>query len=162
MAIDFGDPSKKCFIGENGIIFFGYRSYRLSDLTSISLAYPPRDVLPSSINLSFATDKMLKLKISRLKAQECEELLRLLEKRLPDCKVDQRIRLIERSRKLARKGPGEEATRVRISYNGHRVLTEMKDAFMGTLQKWDRVGPVLVFAIALLPALLNVEPLFIF
>jgi tRNA A-37 threonylcarbamoyl transferase component Bud32 len=126
-------------------VFWGLRSYPLAELSSVGLSYSPNQVLPSHFVLNFASNRAIKLKLTRLKAQDSEVLLRLVEHRLPDCKIDPMVRMLGKCRKLARTNPNDETNRVVIPYNSHRLLFELKDSFLATLYRWSRLGPVLAF-----------------
>ncbi len=124
-------------------VFWGLRSYELSELTSVGLSYAANQVLPSHFVLNFVSGTAIKLKISRLKAQDSETLLRLVESRLPDCKIDPMVRMLGKCRTLARTNPNDDAKRIVIPYNSHRYLLDLKESFLSTLYKWSRLGPIL-------------------
>jgi tRNA A-37 threonylcarbamoyl transferase component Bud32 len=138
----------KCKIRiENDVLFFGYRCYQLSQLASVGLQYKENQVLPRQIVLNFQSGKKLKLKISRLKAEDAETLLKYVETKHPEAKVDPILRTFSKCKKLALNTALETADAVEIPYASRRIFRQLFDTFMVTSEKWIRVGPLLAFAL---------------
>jgi serine/threonine protein kinase len=136
----------KCKIRiENDVLFFGYRTFRLAELASVGLLYKENHVLPRAIVLNFHSGKKLKLKISRLKAEDAETLLKYIETRHPEAKVDPVIRTLAKAKKLARNTALDTENAVEIPYASRRIFRQLFDTFMSTAEKWIRVGPLLAF-----------------
>jgi tRNA A-37 threonylcarbamoyl transferase component Bud32 len=138
----------KCKIRiENDVLFFGYRAFQLSQLASVGLLYKENQVLPRTIVLNFQSGKKLKLKISRLKAEDAETLMKYIETKHPEAKVDPILRTLSKCKKLARNTSLETDNAVEIPYASRRIFRQLYETFMATAEKWMRVGPLVAFVV---------------
>lgn len=140
----------KCKIRiDQDILFFGFRSYQLNDLASVGLQYKENQVLPRLIVLNFRSGRKLKLKISRLRNEDAETLLKYIETTHPEAKIDPVLRTLSKCKKLARNSALETENAVEIPYASRRIFRQLLDTFMGTAEKWMRVGPLIMAVVAM-------------
>lgn len=132
---------------ENGVLKFGFQRYNLAELASVGLEYKDNHVLPKAIVLNFSSGKKLALKISRLRAEDAESLLKHIETRYQNAKVDPVLRTLSKCKRLVRNTALETSDKVEIPYHSRRIFQQLKETFMTTADKWVRVGPILCFIV---------------
>lgn len=148
-ALYFADDLlKRKIVVDKGFIQFGFRTYKLSELVSMSLLYRRQEMVPSHMVLNFSEGERLKLKLSRLKAGDCEKLLKLISKESPDSSIDPTIRALSRVKQIA-ENPRTGGGSVRIfNYDTKPEVRELVQSFLNTLNQWARMGPLLTLILA--------------
>lgn len=140
----FTEDLLKCKIRvEKDILFFGYKTFELAELASVGLEYKENHVLPHLVVLNFKSSKKLKLKISRLKAEDLDWLLKYIETKHPSVNIDPTLRTLSKCKKLARNTSLETDNAVEIPYASRRIFRQLNDTFRSTADKWTRMGPLL-------------------
>ncbi len=133
---------------DDNLITFGFNRYKLADLSSVGLVYSQNGITPTGLLLYFGSGKKLELNLGRLRYEEFEKLLNLIENRVPHCTIDPVITTLCKSKKLARKAALEESDRTEIKYHSRRVIKEVSTTFLDTAESWSRLGPSLTLLIA--------------
>ncbi len=128
---------------EDDYLFWGYRCFKMLDLVSVGVKYKGNQILPSHMVFVFGSAKRLELKLSRLKQQDFESLLKFVQTRVPHCKIDPVLDNVTKCRKIARTTLLEKEDKVEVEYHSRRFLKELYDTFTSTADKWTRAGPVI-------------------
>lgn len=132
---------------EDDYLFWGYRCFKMLDLVSVGVKYKGNQILPSHMVFVFGAGKRLELKLSRLKQQDFESLLKLVQTRVPHCKIDPVLDSVTKCRKIARTTLLEKDDKIEIQYHSTKFLKELYDTFTTTADKWTRAGPVITCAV---------------
>lgn len=128
---------------EDDYLFWGYRCFKMPDLVSVGVKYKGNQILPSHMVFVFSSGVRLELKLSRLKQQDFESLLRFVQTRVPHCKIDPVLDSVTKCRKIARTTLLEKDDKLEIDYHSRKFLKELYDTFTATADKWTRAGPVI-------------------
>jgi tRNA A-37 threonylcarbamoyl transferase component Bud32 len=139
---------------DGNVIRRGFRTYELSELSSLGTEYKANRVLPANLVFTFKSGPGFKLKLSRLRSGEYERLLHLVLNRNQQCRIDPVLNTLAQCKKVARPVLSRETDTFMVKYHSHRRLTELKDTFSDIALGWLRVGPVIV-AVALTPFWIN-------
>lgn len=133
---------QKIRIGED-YLYFGYKKFKLTDLSSVGLSYRANRPLPVELIMYFGSGRKLKLKLSRLNSEDFETLLTTIENRFPRCNIDPVVATLTKCKRLARRVSVDEPDRIELPYNSRKGLKELVNAFMTTASSWMRAGPTL-------------------
>jgi len=125
------------------LIYFGFRTFELSKLSSVGLVYQENKIVPKKLLLYFGEGNAMELTLTRLDVTDFEMLLNLIENRLPHCSVDPVIGTLTKGKKLARKAALDESDRTEIAYQSRRFLKEVGLTFARTARGWARIGPAI-------------------
>jgi tRNA A-37 threonylcarbamoyl transferase component Bud32 len=128
----------------------GFRTYDLSELTSLGTEYKANKTLPANLVFTFKSGRDLRLRLSRLRSNEYERLLQLVLTRNPQCKIDPVLNTLSQCKKVARSVLVTDTDNFSVKYHSHRRLAELKETFSTTALAWLRFGP-LIAAIGLTP-----------
>jgi serine/threonine-protein kinase len=127
----------------------GFQTLALTKLASVALEYPNDSILPRKLVLNFNDGKKHKLSLGRLRGADTETLVRLIETRYPQAKVDPVLRTISKCKKLASNPALDTAAQVEIPYQSRLLLKQLAETFKQTAGMWVRTGPLLCFLVAL-------------
>lgn len=141
------DVLKRKIRVEDDYLFWGYKCFNMLDLVSVGVKYKSNQILPSHMVFVFGAGKRLELKLSRLKQQDFESLLKFVQTRVPHCKIDPVLDNVTKCRKIARTTLLDKDDKVEIEYHSTKFLKELYDTFTTTADKWTRTGPVLTCAV---------------
>jgi len=132
----------------------GFRTYELSQLTSLGTEYKSNKALPANLVFTFKSGPGFKLRLSRLRSSEYERLLHLVLTRYPQCKIDPVLNTLAQCKKVAKPVLSNDTDAFVVKYHSHRRLTELKDTFSNIALNWLRFGPVMA-AVILTPFWIN-------
>jgi tRNA A-37 threonylcarbamoyl transferase component Bud32 len=128
-------------------IFFGYRAIRISDLSSVELAYKKGKLLPGHIVLQSPTGPRLKLRISALSDQSVESFLKHLQARNSQLQTAPVLSTLIKCRRVSKKIAVDNEQRLELPYHSHRFFEDAVDMFKTTARQWIRMGPLLAFCL---------------
>jgi tRNA A-37 threonylcarbamoyl transferase component Bud32 len=134
---------------QNDTLHHGFQSLPLTQLASVALEYPPDHILPRKLVLNFNSGRKYKLSLARLRGSDTETLVRMIESRYPQAKVDPVLRTISKCKKLASNPALDTAAQVEIPYQSRLLLKQLADTFKQTAGWWGRTGPILCFLAAI-------------
>ncbi|MBC7996735.1 MAG: hypothetical protein IAF58_02260, partial [Leptolyngbya sp.] len=128
-------------------IMFGFKSFDLDKLEAIGLKYGKKRILPSHLLMRFSDGKQLKLKLSRISAEDLNYIVRHVETNYRNCKIDPVVNSLTNLQAVSKKNLSALSEIVEIPYASHKPLKEMITTFMHTAGGWTRSGPLLVAAL---------------
>lgn len=134
---------RKLSITEKNIAF-GFKTFELDKLEAIGLKYGKKRILPSHLLLRFSDGKQLKLKLSRISAEDLNYIVRHVETNFRNCKIDPVVNSLTNLQAVSKKNLSALSEIVEIPYSSHKPLKEMITTFMHTAGGWTRSGPILV------------------
>jgi tRNA A-37 threonylcarbamoyl transferase component Bud32 len=136
------------------VIKRGFRTYQLSQLTSLGTEYKANKALPANLVFTFKSGPGFKLRLSRLRSHEYERLLHLVTTANPQCRIDPVLNTLAQCKKVAKPVLGNDADGFTIRYHSHRRLVELKETFSIIALTWLRYGPAIA-AVVLTPFWIN-------
>lgn len=141
------DVLKRKIRVEKDWLFFGARSFNLQELVSVCAVHKREHVFPEILELTFANQQVLALRTQRFKTHELRCLVRLIERRVPQCRVDPMLAGALKSRKLIVRRKSWPDGRVEIPYRSSNLARSLVSSFFTTAERWTRMGPLLGLAI---------------
>jgi tRNA A-37 threonylcarbamoyl transferase component Bud32 len=144
----FQDLLKRKIRVDDQNIFFGFTAVAINDIASVNVSYKKNKFLPDSLVLQRASGRGLKLKLSALKDEDVEYLLKHLQARNSELKTASVLTALVRCRTLTQKDSLDRTNVLSIPYRSRQIVSESAEAFKAAALKWMRVGPLVAFVFA--------------
>jgi len=143
-AYFFEDILKRKFKIADGVLYYGYQSWQLSNLKSLSVSYETDKIVPKDLIFTFQNGDLQPFELVRIDAKDVQFIVKYVDSHFPHCIVDSTLRTLARCQELGPRMRSFDAN-VEIRYNAHRVLTDTYKGFRGSLASWSRLGPMVAW-----------------
>lgn len=143
-AYFFEDILKRKFKIADGVLYYGYRSWQLSNLKSLSVSYETDKIVPKDLIFTFQNGDIQPFELVRIDAKDVQFIVKYVDSHYPHCIVDSTLRTLARCQELGPRMRSFDAN-VEIRYNAHRVLTDTYKGFRSSLASWSRLGPMIAW-----------------